>query len=80
LATQPSLLIEIIKNSDISDLSQRKFFEFENQKKNSTKEELIVFIEKLDLFSVNLDFLVEIKHIIPNLIMKIINVGVVLEF
>uniref|UniRef100_A0A1I8BRF3 Uncharacterized protein n=1 Tax=Meloidogyne hapla TaxID=6305 RepID=A0A1I8BRF3_MELHA len=72
LVTQPSLLIELIKNSDISDLLQRKFSEFENQKKCSL-EELIIFIEKLDLLTVNLDFLVEIKHIIPNLIARIIN-------
>ena len=79
MATQPSLLIEIIKNSDISDKIQKRFSEFECQKKCSV-EELIYFIGKIDLLIVNLDFLVELKHIIPNLIARLIQVRKLINF
>ncbi|KAF7639657.1 hypothetical protein Mgra_00000983, partial [Meloidogyne graminicola] len=47
--------------------------QFENQNKKSLIiEDLINFIEKMDLLIINLDFLIEIKQIIPNLINRLI--------
>ena len=73
LLTQPGLLMEFVHSTEVRNELQRRFADFEGQRAKPV--ELEAFLMRLDVLAVNLDFMAELRRLLPNLPSRLIQAG-----
>ncbi|KAI3422463.1 hypothetical protein GPALN_012971 [Globodera pallida] len=70
--TQPELLSDLFQSGQFGQRFVERFISFERRKDKRDEQQLVEFIGKMDLLIINFDMLFDLKHFIPNLGVRLI--------
>uniref|UniRef100_A0A914HJH7 Uncharacterized protein n=1 Tax=Globodera rostochiensis TaxID=31243 RepID=A0A914HJH7_GLORO len=70
--TQPELLSDLFQSGQFGHRFVERFTSFERRKDKRDEQQLVEFIGKMDLLIINFDMLFDLKHFIPNLGVRLI--------